>query len=110
MLAGVTTPWIPPRPTAEILRVDPALIPEYMAWFVNRRAYTRQSDNPNADNGRYYYFQPKERLTRKRLALDDATVRKHLSGIQTILARNAEAGHPAQAELRMTGLPKWMRE
>jgi hypothetical protein len=60
------------------------LVPKYMTWFVNRKAYTRQSDNPNPDNGCYYYYQPKERLTRTRLAVNDATVRKHLSGIQTI--------------------------
>ena len=84
MSAATSTPWIPPRPTPEILRVDRALVHEYMTWFANRRAYTRQSDNPNPDNGRYYYYQPKERLTRTRLAVNDATVRKHLSGIQTI--------------------------
>ena len=84
MPVGVSSPWIPPRPTAEILHVVPALVPEYMAWFVNRKAYTRQSDNPNPDNGRYYYFQPKERLTQKRLTLDGSSVRKHLTGIQTI--------------------------
>jgi len=77
-------PWIPPRPTPEILRVDPALLPEYTTWFVNRLAYTRQSDTANPENGRFYYYQPKERLTKRRLALDDETVGKHLSGIQTI--------------------------
>ena len=65
MPAGVSSPWIPPRPTAKILHVDPVLVPEYMAWFVNRKAYTRQSDNPNPDNGRYYYFHPKERVDPK---------------------------------------------
>lgn len=84
MSAAATTPWIPPRPTPQILKVDPALLPEYMAWFVNRRAYTRQSDTPKLDNQRYYYYQPKERLTKKRLVLDDGTVRKHLKGLQTI--------------------------
>jgi hypothetical protein len=65
MPAGVSSTWIPPRPTAKILHVDPVLVPEYMAWFVNRKAYTRQSDNPNPDNGRYYYFHPKERVDPK---------------------------------------------
>ena len=27
MPAGVSSPWIPPRPTAEILHVDRALVP-----------------------------------------------------------------------------------
>jgi hypothetical protein len=34
MSATATTSWIPPRPTPEILKVDPALILEYMTWFV----------------------------------------------------------------------------
>jgi hypothetical protein len=76
--------WIPPRPKPEILETNPALVAEYCSWFVNRRAYTRQSDRPNPDNNRYYYFQPKERETKKRLALTDNTVRLHLSGAQTI--------------------------
>ena len=84
MPTAATTPWIPPRPTPEILKVDPAFIPEYRTWFVNRRAYTRQAENPNPDNQRFYYYQPKDRLTKQRLALDDGTIRKHLNGYQTI--------------------------
>ena len=84
MSTATQTPWIPPRPTPEILKFDPALVAEYCSWFVNRRAYTRQSNFPNPDNNRYYYFQPKNKLTKERLALDDKTVRLHLSGFQTI--------------------------
>ena len=80
----VATHWIPPKARPEILKVDPAFPSLYMTWFVNRRAYTRQSDTPNPDNQRYYYFQPKERLTKRRLALDENAVRKHLGGFQTI--------------------------
>jgi hypothetical protein len=41
------TPWKPPRvkPELEPARVEQAQ--EYMSWFVNRRAYTRQKDNPD---------------------------------------------------------------
>jgi hypothetical protein len=84
MSVSVAPHWIPPKASPEILKVDPAFLPLYMTWFVNRRAYTRQSDTPNLDNQRYYYYQPKERLTKKRLALDENTVRKHLGGFQTI--------------------------
>ena len=84
MSTATQTPWIPPRPTPEILKFDPALVAEYCSWFVNRRAYTRQSNFPNPDNNRYYYFQPKNKLTKERLALDDKTVKLHLSGFQTI--------------------------
>ena len=84
MSTATPTPWIPPRPTPEILKFDPALVAEYCSWFVNRRAYTRQSNFPNPDNNRYYYFQPKNKLTKERLALDDKTVKLHLSGFQTI--------------------------
>jgi len=80
----LATHWIPPKARPEILKVDPASLPLYMTWFVNRRAYTRQSDKPNPDNQRFYYYQPKDRLTKRRLALDESAVRKHLGGFQTI--------------------------
>ena len=76
--------WVPPKPQPEILRVDPALVPEYMTWFVNRRAYSRQSDKPNPDNGKHYYYQPKDRLTKKPYSLDEFGIRNHLNGTQTI--------------------------
>lgn len=84
MSDSLATHWIPPKATPEILKVHPAFLPLYMTWFVNRRAYTRQSDTPNPDNQRYYYYQPKERLSKKRLALDENTIGKHLGGSQTI--------------------------
>ena len=84
MSDSVATHWIPPKATPEILKADPVFLPLYMTWFVNRRAYTRQSDTPNFGNLRYYYYQPKERLTKEPLALDEDTVRKHLGGFQTI--------------------------
>ena len=59
MSTAAQTPWLPPRPKPELLETNPALVAEYCSWFVNRRAYTRQSDRPNPDNNRYYYFQPK---------------------------------------------------
>ena len=31
---------------------------EFSELFVNRRAYTLQSDRPHAESGRHYYFRP----------------------------------------------------
>lgn len=55
-----------------------------MAWFVNRRAYTRQTDRPDERSGKYYFYQARKRATKERLSLDPYVVRKHLAGEQTI--------------------------
>ncbi len=82
--AAPTSSWIPPKPSPPILKVDPALVPEYMTWFVNRRAYSRQSDTPNPVNGRHFYYQPKDRLTKVPYELSEFEIRKHLNGVQTV--------------------------
>ena len=38
-----------------------ALVKEYIALFVNRKAYTVQSTRPNPESGRHYYYRPKEK-------------------------------------------------
>jgi hypothetical protein len=50
----------------------------YFRLFVNRLAYTLQSQRPNGD-GKHYYFRPKDG---RRLSIE--TVRKHLNGELTI--------------------------
>ena len=55
-----------------------------MAWFVNRRAYTRQTDRPDERSGKYYFYQARDRVTKERLSLDPHVVRKHLAGERTI--------------------------
>lgn len=55
-----------------------------MAWFVNRRAYTRQTDRPDERSGKYFFYQARDRQSKTRLALDEQIVRKHLAGEQTI--------------------------
>jgi hypothetical protein len=55
-----------------------------MTWFVNRRAYTRQTDRPDEKSGKYFFYQARDRRTKERLALDEQVVRKHLAGEQTI--------------------------
>lgn len=76
--------WIPPRPQPTILPVDDEQVAEYSAWFVNRRAFTRQTDKPDPETGKYFYYQPKDRSTRERLSLDHLTLRRHLAGWQTV--------------------------
>src|SRR6185437_1436708 len=54
------------------------LASRYSALFVNRLAYTLQSRTP-AENGKYYYFRPKQN---RRLTLK--TIHDHLAGRVTI--------------------------
>lgn len=84
MHQGLTSAWKPPRPHAEILPASVEQATEYMTWFVNRRAYTRQTDRPDAKSGKYFFYQARDRETREKLALDEQIVRKHLAGEQTI--------------------------
>ena len=84
MLQAQTSAWKPPRQKPEILLATVAQATEYMAWFVNRRAYTRQTDRPDEKSGKYFFYQARDRQTKERLALDEQVVRKHLSGERTI--------------------------
>ena len=83
-MAQLATAWKAPRPQPEILPATVGQAAEYMAWFVNRRAYTRQTDRPDEHSGKYYFYQARNRQTKERLALDDQVIRKHLAGVQTI--------------------------
>ena len=66
------------------LRASPALVKTYLELFVNRRAYTLQSMRPHPENGRHYYYRPKERQTGAPLLLTEKTVADHLEGKITI--------------------------
>jgi len=79
-----TSAWTPPRPRAELLPATVEQAAEYMTWFVNRRAYTRQTDRPDEKSGKYFFYQARDRQTKERLALDEQVVQKHLAGEQTI--------------------------
>ena len=79
-----TSTWKLPRPQPELLPVTVAQAAEYKAWFVNRRAYTRQTDWPDEKSGKYFFYQARDRKTKSRLALDEQVIRKHLAGEQTI--------------------------
>src|SRR5690348_2122107 len=58
--------------------VSPQLTNLYWNLFVNRLAYTVQSDRPR-DNGKHYYFQPKQQRR-----LSPEIVRRHLVGQKTV--------------------------
>ena len=82
--AQQVTPWKPPRVKPESQPATAEQAQEYMSWFVNRLAYTRQKDNPDPESGKYFFYQARSFETKERLALDTETVRKHLAGELTI--------------------------
>jgi hypothetical protein len=67
-----------------VLDVSDQNVADFWSLFVNRRAYTRQSDHPSSETGKFYYYPPKLRGTKERMPLDWAAVRRHLAGWQTI--------------------------
>jgi len=77
-------PWKLPRPKPELVPVSPEQALEYTSWFVNRRAYTRQTDKPDEDSGKYFFYRARDYKTKEPLALDVETIRRHLSGELTI--------------------------
>ena len=79
-----TSAWKPPRPSAELLPATDEQASEFTTWFVNRRAYTRQTDRPDEKSRKYFFYQARDRQTKERLALDEQVVLKHLAGEQTI--------------------------
>jgi hypothetical protein len=76
--------WTPPGKQVPVLGVTDQNIMDFWNLFVNRRAYTRQSDRPSNETGKFYYYSPKDRRTKQRLPLGFAAVRRHLAGWQTI--------------------------
>ncbi len=60
------------------------LVKEYVALFINRKAYTLQSSRPNPESGRHYYYRPKEKGSREPVWLTDRTISAHLEGRITI--------------------------
>ena len=83
-MAQLVGMWKAPRPQPEILPATVGQAAEYMAWFVNRRAYTRQTDRPDEHSGKYYFYQARNRSTKERLSLDPVVVQKHLAGELTV--------------------------
>lgn len=67
----------------EVLLATPEMAAEYARWFVNRLAYTRQSDRPHPASGRHYYYRPRAEGGGE-LALELVDVRRHLAGEVTL--------------------------
>jgi hypothetical protein len=66
------------------LKAPASLVADYLHLFVNRRAYTLQSNRPDPESARHYYYRPKDRKTSQGLSLTLETIRHHLEGEITI--------------------------
>jgi hypothetical protein len=56
----------------------------YFRLFVNRRAYTLQSNRPRPGSTRHYYYRPKDKKSGQGLSLTLDTIRRHLEGEITV--------------------------
>jgi hypothetical protein len=66
------------------LQASGDVVTDYFRLFVNRRAYSLQSNRPRPETGRHYYYRPKDRKTGQGLSLTSDTIRRHLEGEITI--------------------------
>ena len=66
----------------DLLQATPEMAIEYARWFVNRRAYTLQSDTPHPATGRHYYYRP--RRQGQALELTSRDIQRHLAGEITL--------------------------
>src|SRR3989441_793325 len=66
------------------LKAPAGVAADYFRLFVNRRAYTLQSDRPDPDSGRYYYYRPTDKKTGEGLSLSLDTIQRHIEGEITI--------------------------
>jgi hypothetical protein len=66
------------------VRASPIVVADYLRLFVNRRAYTLQSNRPHPETGKHYYYRPKDKKTGQGLSLTVDTIRRHLEGEITI--------------------------
>ena len=66
------------------LTAPASLVTDYFHLFVNRRAYTLQSNRPHPGNDRHYYYRPKDKKVGQGLSLTLDTIRRHLEGEITI--------------------------
>jgi hypothetical protein len=66
------------------LKAPASVVADYFRLFVNRRAYTLQSNRPHPESDRHYYYRPKDKRTGQGLSLTLETIRRHLEGEITI--------------------------
>ena len=77
--------WAPPRQRVPVLWVSEQNVSDFWSLFVNRKAYTRQSDRPSPETQRHYYYRAHNKilkenvLIKERRELDRAAVRRHLA-------------------------------
>ena len=76
------------------LPAPPSVAADYFRLFVNRRAYTLQSNQPHRESGRHYYYRPKDKKTGQGLSLTLDTIRRHLEGEITIGAVRHQPRNP----------------
>ena len=67
------------------LQAPARVVADYFHLFMNRRAYTLQSNRPHLESGRHYYYRPKDKKTGQGLSLTPDTIRRHLEGEITIV-------------------------
>jgi hypothetical protein len=68
----------------EILPVTLSQAAEYAAWFVNRLAHVRQSDNPGEKSGKHYYYKAVASKTAELIPLKFSTIQAHIAGWLTV--------------------------
>jgi hypothetical protein len=66
------------------LKVSASMLTDYFHLFVNRRAYTLQSNRPHPTSVRNYYYRPKDKKTGQGMSLTLDIIRRHLEGEITI--------------------------
>jgi hypothetical protein len=66
------------------LKAPTTVVAGYFRLFVNRRAYTLQSNRPHPESARHYYYRPKHKKTGQGLSLTPDIIRRHLEGGVTI--------------------------
>jgi hypothetical protein len=66
------------------LKAPLSVVVDYFHLFVNRRAYTLQSNRPHRKTGHHYYYRPTDKTTGQGLSLMPDTIRRHLEGEITI--------------------------
>jgi len=66
------------------LKAPTTVVADYFRLFVNRRAYTLQSNRPHPESARHYYYRPKDKKIGRGLSLTLDTIRRHREGEITI--------------------------
>jgi hypothetical protein len=66
------------------LNAPASVVADYFRLFVNRRAYTLQSNRSHPESARHYYYRPKDKKSGQGLSLTLDTIRRHLEGEITI--------------------------